>query len=145
MQKPLRIQKCDGPTDGPTNERTDGHTEGWTNPPTWQGVESCVHDKKFGLVFNLFFKTFLNGIWPWKMPYIWPNQVNLTSFFHDFTQHVSTEKKNTFWHQFWRKKTTVIQKKRLKFHKKAKMTLKMVILGHFDLISQQNIQFLVQM
>ena len=31
MQKPLGIQKCDGPTDGLTDRLTDR--------PTWQGVE----------------------------------------------------------------------------------------------------------
>ena len=34
MQKPLGIQKCDGPTDRPTNR------------PTWQDVESHVRDLK---------------------------------------------------------------------------------------------------
>ena len=36
MQKPLGIQKCDGPTDGPTGVPI--------YRPTWQGVESRVRD-----------------------------------------------------------------------------------------------------
>ena len=40
MQKPLGIQKCDGPTDGPTDRRTDLPTY----RPTRQGVESRVRD-----------------------------------------------------------------------------------------------------